>query len=117
MTASRNLALLPAFFVLIISSLFHLFIAPYTKVEESFSLHAVWDILTHGRNINKVFLSFLYPVVLTLKYDHWEFPGAVKRSFIPPFLLSCVAYPFTLFPDVNTQFASTSPLSLADVDS
>jgi hypothetical protein len=26
----------------------HVFFAPFTKVEESFSLHAVYDVLRHG---------------------------------------------------------------------
>jgi hypothetical protein len=56
MTSIRTLSLLPAFSVLIVVSLFYLLVAPYTKVEESFTLHAVWDILTHGRDISKVSL-------------------------------------------------------------
>jgi len=54
MRLSKHLVLLPAFAVLLLASLFHLFVAPYTKVEESFTLHAVWDILTHGLDIGKV---------------------------------------------------------------
>jgi hypothetical protein len=54
MSQSRSLALLPAFLLLCAISLLHLLIAPYTKVEESFTLHAVHDILTHGREFSKV---------------------------------------------------------------
>ena len=50
----KHLELLPAFIVSVLASFFHLLIAPYTKVEESFTLHAVWDILTYGLDIGKV---------------------------------------------------------------
>lgn len=58
-------------------------LAPYTKVEESFSLQAVHDVLTHG--------------VLPLgrdSFDHVTFSGAVPRSFIGALLLSAVSAPF-----------------------
>lgn len=56
---------------------------PYTKVEESFSLQAVHDILTHG-------------VMRRDQYDHLSFPGAVPRSFIGALLLSVASLPAAL---------------------
>ncbi|KAL7424772.1 Dol-P-Man:Man(7)GlcNAc(2)-PP-Dol alpha-1,6-mannosyltransferase [Cryptotrichosporon argae] len=60
----------------------HVLVAPYTKVEESFNLHAVHDVLKHG-------LDFA-------KWDHRTFPGAVPRSFLPPVLLGVLTYPFSV---------------------
>ncbi|KAF8577775.1 glycosyltransferase family 22 protein [Ramaria rubella] len=53
----------------------HVFWAPYTKVEESFNLHAIHDNIFHG------------PLALP-NYDHFVFPGVVPRSFIGNLVLS-----------------------------
>ena len=41
-------------FSIIITTLAYLYIAPYTKVEESFNIQATHDMLLHGLKINKV---------------------------------------------------------------
>ncbi|KAJ1998071.1 alpha-1,6- mannosyltransferase, partial [Coemansia thaxteri] len=56
--------------------------APYTKVEESFYMQAIHDILKWG------------PV--NSSFDHLSFPGAVPRSFVGPLLLAALSYPATL---------------------
>lgn len=63
--------------VVVISA--YLFSAPYTKVEESFNIQAIHDILTYGFDISK--------------FDHVVFPGAVPRTFISALLLSGLLKP------------------------
>ncbi|KAA8649896.1 dolichyl-P-Man:Man(7)GlcNAc(2)-PP-dolichol alpha-1,6-mannosyltransferase [Aspergillus tanneri] len=66
----------------------HLFVAPYTKVEESFHIQAVHDLLVleiPTRNVSDV---------LRAEYDHFSFPGAVPRTFVGAVLLSGMARPF-----------------------
>ncbi|KAL8280641.1 hypothetical protein RQP46_006964 [Phenoliferia psychrophenolica] len=69
--------------LLVLVAAVHVFLAPYTKVEESFSLHASRDILALG----------LSPPAVA-QYDHIEFPGAVPRSFVGPLVLAGASYPF-----------------------
>ena len=73
--------------------LFHIYVAPYTKVEESFNLQATHDILTYGvpfKNISASFKKY---------YDHHSFPGSVPRTFVGPLVLSAAARPFAWLVD------------------
>ncbi|KAH7920957.1 glycosyltransferase family 22 protein [Leucogyrophana mollusca] len=64
----------------------HVLLAPYTKVEESFNLHATHDVLMYG--VGRDSLS---------KYDHFTFPGAVPRTFIGSIVLAWLSAPLALF--------------------
>ncbi|KAJ5640691.1 hypothetical protein N7528_000316 [Penicillium herquei] len=54
----------------------HLLAAPYTKVEESFHVQAVHDILVHGFPVKTLSLQE------RINYDHFAFPGAVPRTAV-----------------------------------
>lgn len=67
--------------------LVHLWVAPHTKVEESFNIQAVHDILTYGlplKNAGAKIETF---------YDHVVFPGAVPRTFIGAMALAGFSNP------------------------
>ena len=68
--------------------LLHLWVSPYTKVEESFNIQATHDILKYGIPTGAPELKF------KALYDHMSFPGAVPRTFIGALVLSGLSKPF-----------------------
>ena len=89
--------------------LVHLLVAPYSKVEESFNLQAIHDILRYG---------VPYPwspeaaAVLKAEYDHFNFPGAVPRSFVGAVVIAGLSEPFIALTRglVNEQVIGASHL-------
>ncbi|GKT75901.1 Alg9-like mannosyltransferase [Colletotrichum tofieldiae] len=75
------LGLIPALITL------HLLLAPDTKVEESFNIQAAHDVLVYGTPTHDVAAR------LRATYDHFDFPGAVPRTFVGPVLLAGLGGP------------------------
>jgi alpha-1,6-mannosyltransferase len=76
------------YLALFLVSLYHVYMAPYTKVEESFQVQAVHDILYLG--VGRDSLG---------GYDHVEFPGVVPRTYIGSLVISLLSFPWTLSSD------------------
>lgn len=72
--------------------LLHLYISPYTKVEESFNLQAIHDIIHFGipNPLSDGAKSYIQQ-----HYDHVAFPGSVPRTFVGAIILAGLTKPFT----------------------
>ena len=71
---------------------YHLINSPYTKVEESFNIQAIHDILKYG----------IWDIS---KYDHLQFPGVVPRTFIGALIISFFTNPFIA---ISKMFSKSS---------
>ncbi|KAH8434890.1 dolichyl-P-Man:Man(7)GlcNAc(2)-PP-dolichol alpha-1,6-mannosyltransferase [Aspergillus melleus] len=90
----------------------HLYVAPYTKVEESFHIQAIHDLLAFQlptRNVAET---------LRAEYDHFTFPGAVPRTFVGAVTLAGLSRPFIwLNANVDRQFLARALLGLLNSSS
>ncbi|THU54861.1 hypothetical protein C4D60_Mb11t00520 [Musa balbisiana] len=75
---------------------FYAIMVPYTKVEESFNVQAMHDILYHRHHIDKARLTIFISVLNILNYDHLDFPGVVPRTFMGALIFSVLASPLVL---------------------
>ncbi|KAJ9482410.1 hypothetical protein VN97_g11024 [Penicillium thymicola] len=86
----------------------HLFVAPYTKVEESFHIQAVHDILANGLPN-----GFKDLALNRTDYDHFSFPGAVPRSAVGAAALAMLSRPVILLNEgINRQILARAILGL-----
>lgn len=77
-----------SFFVFPLLILLHLWVAPYTKVEESFNIQAIHDFLTFGLPLRNAGTK------IEALYDHVVFAGAVPRTFIGAMTIAGISNPF-----------------------
>lgn len=77
--------------------LFHVYVAPYTKVEESFNIQAIHDILVNGVPLQNTAAR------LSSDYDHMSFPGVVPRTFVGALAIAGIAKPFASFAQDGEQ--------------
>lgn len=88
--------------------LLHLFASPYTKVEESFHIQAIHDILTYGVPSPLRLDSASISEQFRLNYDHFSFPGAVPRTFVGALSLAGASWPIIWFNEhVDRQLLGT----------
>ena len=73
--------------LLLASILLCLLVCPFTKVEESFNLQAIHDLLEYTP-FTGIVDDATNTVPTLASFDHLSFPGVVPRSFIGPLLIA-----------------------------
>ncbi|KAN0007413.1 hypothetical protein ACTFIU_000612 [Dictyostelium citrinum] len=78
-------------FIIFVVMFIHVVVCPFTKVEESFNLQGMHDIINIGnKGSDEQGVSY--------DYDHLEFPGVIPRTFIGSLFISSLSYlPLNLF--------------------
>lgn len=93
---SQSKVLLLYFTVTFAIFVLHVAVAPFTKVEESFNIQAVHDLLYAPINA----------------FDHLTFSGVVPRSFIGPILIAGLLAPFKYFAKIHMLIGSRVTIAL-----
>lgn len=89
--------------LLVCICILHVYLAPYTKVEESFNVQATFDLLYKRW-------------IAVTTFDHRTFPGVVPRTFLAPILLYIIVAPFRMvFRPLATFYALRLVLALLSV--
>lgn len=78
-------------FLLITLIATYLVLAPYTKVEESFNIQAIHDVIFHGSQLEL--------------YDHVEFPGAVPRTFFGALIVGGITKLFQMLISIDNKLS------------
>ena len=81
-------ALVKCLFALV--ALLHILACPFTKVEESFNLQAIHDVIFLQTDVSN--------------YDHNMFPGVVPRTFIGPLMVSLITLPLVNLAPASNLF-------------
>lgn len=106
---ASSLSTWPFFLLIPCFILIHLFVSPYTKVEESFNIQAAHDILVQGIPTENA-RDFL-----TRNYDHVRFPGSVPRTFAGALVLTGLSRPWIGLLGDMTQVQLLGEFALEDI--
>nr|XP_027200993.1 probable Dol-P-Man:Man(7)GlcNAc(2)-PP-Dol alpha-1,6-mannosyltransferase [Dermatophagoides pteronyssinus] len=89
----KNISLISSILIFIIGCL-HLFLVPYTKVEESFGIQACHDFLFLSKWLSSSPANDPKQQSSKIIWDHENFPGVVHRTFITNFIIAIITKPF-----------------------
>lgn len=93
--------------ILLAIIVYHLLISPFSKVEESFNIQAIHDIINYG----------VFPQEnISYNYDHNNFPGSVPRTFVGSLAIAGIVKVIQSFTSLigldNVIFKDQSQLNL-----
>ena len=89
----------PTSYLLILFAFLHMFFSPYTKIEESFNIQAIHDILKYG-------------IFDLSNYDHTKYSYGISGSFIAPLIIAFLMKPFIYLGILETKTSLLTQMSL-----